>query len=161
MKHFAEILKDALTTKAYAARTFSADPLMSFKFRVAISGIPSSLGFQKVGGLSREKEVVEYLEGMMDHAHKLPGRETVGEVTFERGMYPNDDNLINAYKAVFDSADASRSDVTINVCDRFGTIRKTFQLAECWFSGYEIADLDATSSDVLIETLTMQFESFL
>lgn len=157
---FSEILKSAISTKAYAmARTFAEDPLQAFKFRVNISGMNSSIGFQSVGGLSRETEVVTYLENMFDHEHKLPGRETVGEITFARGMY-SDTTYLDAYKEIFKPG-ATRRDVTINVCDRFGNIRKTYQLAECWFSKYEVADLDATSSDVLIETLTMQFESFL
>lgn len=160
MNKFFEILKNVAVTKAYAVRTFSSDPLQAFKFRVNISGIPSSIGFKSVGGLSREVEVVEYLENMYDYTHKLPGRETVGEITFERGMYA-DRTLENAYKTLFKESTAKRCDVTINVCDRWGTIRRTFRLAECWFSKFEVADLDAESSDVLIETLTMQFENFL
>lgn len=160
MNKFFEILKNVAVTKAYAARTFSSDPLQAFKFRVNISGIPSSIGFKSVGGLSREVEVVEYLENMYDYTHKLPGRETVGEITFERGMYA-DRTLENAYKTLFKNSTAKRRDVTINVCDRWGTIRRTFRLAECWFSKFEVADLDAESNDVLIETLTMQFENFL
>lgn len=156
---FAEIFKEVLTTKAYAARTITADPLQSFMFRVSISGLSSSVGFQKVGGLNREVAVVEYLENMYDHTHKLPGRETVGEITFERGMYA-DNALQSLYETVFKN-DTCRSTVIIQVLDRFGNVRRTFQLAECWFSKYEVADLDATSDDVIIETLTMQFEYFL
>lgn len=160
MNKFFEILKNVAVTKAYAVRTFSSDPLQAFKFRVSISGIPSSIGFKSIGGLSREVEVVEYLENMFDYKHKMPGRETVGEITFERGMYA-DKTLENAYKSIFKASTAVRRDVTINVTDRYGAIRRTFQLAECWFSSFKIADLDAGSSDVLIETLTMQFENFL
>jgi len=157
---FTQILNEVLTTKAYAmARTITADPLQAYMFRVSISGLASSVGFQKVGGLSREVAVVEYLENMYDHKHKLPGRESVGEVTFERGMY-EDNALQSVYETVFKS-DSVRSTVVIQVLDRFGKIRRTFQLAECWFSKYEVADLDATSDDVIIETLTMQFEHFL
>ena len=141
---FAKVLKDVFTTKAYASRTIEQDPLQSFMFRVQISGLPTGVGFQKVGGLSREVAVVEYLENMYEHTHKLPGRESVGEITFERGMYA-DDYLQTMYE----------------VCDRFGNVRREFQLAECWFSKYECGDLDATSDDVIIETLTMQFEYFL
>lgn len=161
MNKFHAIMKEVFTTKAEAmARTFSQDPLQAFKFRVYISGIPSSIGFKSVGGISREVEVVTYLESMYDHEHKLPGRETVGEITFERGMYA-DKSLETAYTSLFRKADAVRRDVTINVCDRWGNIRRSFQLAECWFSKFEVADLDAESSDVLIETLTMQYENFL
>lgn len=148
-----------LALNAMASRTIEADPLQSFMFRVSIPGLPTGVGFQKVGGLSREVEVVEYLENMYDHTHKLPGRETVSDVTFERGMYA-DDYLQGIYEEVFNN-NTVRNTVVIQVCDRFGKIRREFKCAEAWFSKYECADLDATSSDVIIETLTMTFEYFL
>ena len=160
MNKFANILKSVITTKAHAmARTMVSDPLQSFMFRVQISGLPTGIGFQKVAGLSREVSVVEYLENMYEHTHKLPGRESVGEVTFERGMY-KDKYLQTLYETTI-KKNKARSTVVIQVCDRFGNVRREFQLAECWFSKYEIGDLDATSDDVIIETLTMQFEYFL
>ena len=91
-----------LALNAMASRTIEADPLQSFMFRVSIPGLPTGVGFQKVGGLSREVEVVEYLENMYDHTHKLPGRETVSDVTFERGMYA-DDYLQGIYEKVFNN----------------------------------------------------------
>lgn len=148
-----------LALNAMASRTIEADPLQSFMFRVSIPGLPTGVGFQKVGGLSREVEVVEYLENMYDHTHKLPGRETVSDITFERGMYA-DDYLQGIYEKVFNN-NTVRNTVVIQVCDRFGKIRREFKCAEAWFSKYECADLDATSSDVIIETLTMTFEYFL
>lgn len=148
-----------LALNAMASRTIEADPLQSFMFRVSIPGLPTGVGFQKIGGLSREVEVVEYLENMYDHTHKLPGRETVSDVTFERGMYA-DDYLQGIYEKVFNN-NTVRNTVVIQVCDRFGKIRREFKCAEAWFSKYECADLDATSSDVIIETLTMTFEYFL
>lgn len=160
MNKFTSILRDAVSTKAHAmARTITADPLQSFMFRVSISGLPSSVGFQKIGGLSREVAVTEYLENMYDHVHKLPGRESVGEVTLERGMYA-DNYSQKLYEKVFKNNNV-RSTVTITVLNRFGSVKRTFQCAECWFSKYEVGDLDATSDDVIIETLTMQFEYFL
>lgn len=149
----------SIAISAMAARTIEADPLQSFMFKVSIPGIPTGVGFQKVGGLSREVEVVEYFENMYDHAHKLPGRESVSEVTFERGMYA-DDYLQTLYEKVFNN-NTVRNTVVIQVCDRFGAIKREFKCAEAWFSKYECADLDATSSDVIIETLTMVFEYFL
>ena len=155
MNNFAKILKDVVATKAYAmARTIEQDPLQSFMFKVSIPGLPTGVGFQKIGGLSREVAVVEYLENMYSHTHKLPGRESVGEVTFERGMYA-DDYLQSIYESVFNNNNV-RNTVVVQICDRFGKVRREFQMAECWFSKYEVGDLDATSDDVIIETLTMQ-----
>lgn len=149
----------SIAISAMAARTIESDPLQSFMFKVSIPGLPTGVGFQKVGGLSREVEVVEYFENMYDHAHKLPGRESVSEVTFERGMYA-DDYLQGLYEKVFNN-NTVRNTVVIQVCDRFGAIKREFKCAEAWFSKYECANLDATSSDVIIETLTMVFEYFL
>ena len=148
-----------LTLNAMASRTMEADPLQSFMFKVSIPGLPTGVGFQKIGGLSREVEVVEYLENMYQHTHKLPGRESVSEVTFERGMYA-DDYLQTLYEKVFTDKNV-RNTVVIQITDRFGKIRREFKCAEAWFSKYECADLDATSSDVIIETMTMVFEYFL
>lgn len=153
------MLSEVITKKAYGVRTVTSDPLQAFMFRVSIPGIPSSVGFQKIGGLSREVAVVEYLENMYEHAHKLAGRESVGAVTFERGMYA-DKYMMDAYKKIFTSPTA-RNTVTISICDRIGTVRRTFNCAECWFSKYSVGDLDASSDDVIIETLEMQFEYFL
>lgn len=156
---FYSMLSEVIATKAHGARTVASDPLQSFMFRVSIPGIPSSVGFQKISGLSREVAVVEYLENMYEHAHKLAGRESVGEVTFERGMYA-DKYMMDVYKKIFNNPSA-RNTITINICDRLGAVKRTFNCAEAWFSKYEVGDLDASSDDVIIETLVMQFEYFL
>lgn len=165
MNKFSEMFHkvcSAFVVNAEAARTLASDPLQSFKFQLSISSIPSSIGFTKISGMSREYEVVEYLENMFDYTHKLPGREKVGEITFERGMYAGDETLWNAFRDILTSGmAATRRDCTINVLDRWGNVRRTFQLAECWFSKFETGDFDASSSEVIIETLTMQFENYL
>lgn len=157
MKFF-DIVKN-IPLKAYASRTMENDPLMSFTFKVSIPGLPSGVGFQTVGGLSREVEVVEYFENMQEYTRKMPGRETVGDVTFERGMYA-DAYLQTLYEKIFKDL-AARNTVVIQVCNRLGEVKREFKCANAWFSAYEIADLDASSSDVIIETLTMTFEYFL
>ena len=156
---FTKILKEVITTKAYAmARTIEQDPLQSFMFRVTIDA-DDTIGFQKVSGLNREVEVIEYMEGMYERAHKLAGRESVGEITLERGMYA-DGKMQNYYEALFKDINA-RHTISIQILDRVGNVRREFELSECWFSKFEIGDLDATSSDVIIETLTVQFEYFM
>lgn len=160
MNKFAEMFRQVALKKAEAmSRTIQEDPLQSFMFKVTISGLPTGVGFQKISGLSREVEVIEYFENMYDHAHKLPGRESIGEITLERGAYA-DAYLQTQYESVFNNNNC-RSTVTIDICDRFGNVRRSFTLAECWFSKFELGDLDATSSDVIIETITMQAEYFI
>ena len=141
------------------ARTIANDPLQKFMFRVTIPGLPTGLGFQKVGGLTREVGVVEYLEGLYQHTHKLPGREKVGEVTLERGSYATKE-LEAQYKKVLTDSNL-RNTVIIEILDRFGNAKRTYKLAEAWVSKWEGSDLDASSDDVAIEKLTVQFEYFL
>lgn len=155
---FSDVIKDVFTTKAYAARTIKEDPLQSFMFRVQLSGMGGELGFTKVSGLSREVDVVEYFENMYEHAHKLPGREKVGEITFEKGMY-GDLTYVHEYEKVLGtSKNECRHEVTIKVMNRFNEVKRTFTLYEAWFSKYEVGDLDGSSNDVIVETLTVQFE---
>lgn len=145
--------------KASAARTVANDPLQKFNFRVTIPGLPAGMGFQKVGGLTKEVGVVEYLEGLYAHAHKLPGREKVSEVTLERGSYASKD-LEKLYKKTLKDSNM-RSTVIIEILDRFGKPKRTYKLAEAWVSKWEGSDLDASSDDVAIEKITLQFEYFL
>ena len=149
---------DNLVLMAHAARTSSEDPLQKFKFRVTIPGIPSQIGFQKVSGLSKEVNVVEYDESAFDYTHKLPGKTKFGEVTMERGMFA-DSSMLDQMK-VIQNPDY-RTTMIVQLMDRFGNVQRTWKLAEAWISKWEGSDLDATSDDVAIETLTVQYEYML
>lgn len=145
--------------RAHAARTTSVDPLQKFKFRLTIPGLPSGIGFQKVSGLSQEVGVTEYDEGGYDHTHKLPGRQKVGEVTAERGAYA-DNSFQDLLKSTLTNPNM-RNTVIIEHLNRHGEVGRTYKLAEAWVSKWESSDLDASSEDVAIEKLTIQFEYFL
>lgn len=148
-----------LFINAHAARTASLDPLQKYKFRVTIPNLATQLGFQTVGGLNVEIGVSEYSEGGYDYAHKLPGKPKVGEVTCERGTYA-DRALEDLIKTTLTNPDF-RSTIIVEHLDRFGNAARTYKLAEAWVSKWEASDLDASSDDVAIEKLTIQFEKFL
>lgn len=141
------------------ARTYANDPLQMFKFRVSMPGLPAGMGFQKVSGLSREIGVVEYDEGGYSHTHKLTGKEQGGEVTLEKGMFANTD-LEDIYKRSLNNPDY-RTTVIIEQLDKFGKVARSWTLAEAWVSKWEGSELDATSEDVAIESITIQFEYYL
>ena len=149
---------DNLVLMAHAVRTSSEDPLQKFKFRVTIPGIPSQIGFQKVSGLSKEVNVVEYDESAFEYTHKLPGKTKFGEVTMERGMF-SDSSMLDQMK-VIQNPDY-RTTMIVQLMDRFGNVQRTWKLAEAWISKWEGSDLDATSDDVAIETITVQYEYML
>lgn len=141
------------------ARTYANDPLQMFRFRVSMPGLPAGMGFQKVSGLSREIGVVEYDEGGYSHTHKLTGKEQGGEVTLEKGMFANAD-LEEIYKRSLNNPDY-RTTVIIEQLDKFGKVARSWTLAEAWVSKWEGSELDATSEDVAIESITIQFEYYL
>ena len=149
---------DNLVLMAHAARTSSEDPLQKFKFRVTIPGIPSQIGFQKVSGLSKEVNVVEYDESAFEYTHKLPGKTKFGEVTMERGMF-SDSSMLDQMKVI--QIPDYRTTMIVQLMDRFGNVQRTWKLAEAWISKWEGSDLDATSDDVAIETITVQYEYML
>lgn len=153
------MLKDKLMLPVFAARTASEDPLQKFKFRVSIPGIPETIGFQTVSGLTEETEVVEYRESSFEHIHKLPGKHTVGEITMTRGMF-SDSSMQELYHDMLTNPNF-RTTMVIQLLDRFGEPARTWKLAEAWISSWEGADLDTDSSDVAIETIKVQFEYYL
>ena len=161
MKNLAyRVLKSIFSVRnVYAARTASEDPLQNFKFRVTVPGLPTGLGFTSCKGLEFETEVVEYDEGSWDFTHKLPGRGKVSEVTLERGCYADTDFKDLAISVL--TSKSFRGTVIIEHINRFGEVARTYKLAEAWVSKWTNADLDATSSDVSIESVTIQFEYFL
>lgn len=148
-----------ISINAFAARTTSSDPLQKFKFRLTIPGLPSGIGFQKVSGLTQEVGVTEYDEGGYSYTHKLPGRQKVGEVTAERGAYADKNFQKLLQKTLTDPK--MRKTIIIEHLDRYGKAARTYKLAEAWVSKWESSDLDASSDDVAIEKLTIQFEYFL
>ena len=143
----------------YAARSASADPLQKFKFRLSIPGLPSSVGFQKVSGLNHEVSVVEYTESSTDYTMKMPGRQKVGEVTAERGVF-GDSALHDLLKEAMSNPDVRKTFI-FEQMNRFGEVAMTYKLANAWVSKWEGSDADAASDDVAIEKITIQFEYFI
>lgn len=139
-------------------------------------------GFQSVTGLSAEAETVEYREGTDEIAmRKFMGLLAYGTVTLNKGVDPK--GLLHAWfqfchgtgvggKFVNDAVGAEvdgpgrkreggRRDVTIVVFDRSGVnTPRTIVLRNAWPKAFEYGDLDASSSDVLVETLTLEFEGY-
>ena len=83
----------------------------------------------------------------------------VGEVTAERGSYA-DKSFQNLLQQTLTNPNM-RNTIIIEHLDRFGNAVRTHKLAEAWVSKWESSDFDASSDDVAIEKLTIQFEYFL
>lgn len=141
------------------ARSRANDPLLKHKFVVSVPGLPAGMGFNKVSGLKREVGVVEYAESGYSHVHKLAGREKVEAVTLERGMFASSE-FEQLYKKTLSDANY-RTTVTISLQDANGKSVRTWKLAEAWVKSWEGTDFDASSEDVAIEKITIEFEYYL
>jgi len=136
------------------ARARSADPVQQFKFQVVIEGI-GGIGFSTVSGLESEIEVAEYREGGFERTHKLPGIENTGEVTLERGA-TKDNQTFEWFKEAVDGD--PRRVVNIIERDHAHNAVKTYTLYNAWASRFTAGELDATSSEVALEAVELQFE---
>ena len=133
--------------------TTVSKPLQKFRYRVTL-GNGACAGFQKVSGLSREIEVVEYNESNSNTTMKLKGRVKNPEVTLERGAYA-DSSMENLFKSAMSGDNIGT--VLIELMDEFGNTARKWQLSEVWCSKWELGDLDASSSDIAIEKVTLQY----
>lgn len=154
-----------------------SDPLRGFRFRVKIDGLADDLGFRTVSGLEREVEIAEYREGQDGPAiRKLPGMVVVPNVTLEHGILVDSGasqkaigewlDQVNAFdleaqamgtapQAIGLTTDEYARKVEISLIGRQGVIQFQWLLQGCWPTRVTWADLDAQSSDVLIETLEL------
>jgi len=145
----------------------ATDPLRNFKFRVSIAGasFAANLGFSKVSGLTSEVEVIEYREGGDTITNrKFPGQVSFGNVTLERGL-GFDSDLVDWLNGIFDpqggpdqAGAIPRYNVTISVVTKTGDIQREFKLKNAFPASREIGDLDASSNEVLIESLELAHE---
>jgi|SRR5690554_4065 len=136
-------------------RSIANDPQQQYKFAVDIEGI-SGIGFSKADGLETELEVTEYREGGYGATRKLPGIEKTGTVTLEKGAFA-DKTLFEWFKQVATSPDF-RKVITITEQDRLGNPRRSWTLYEAWASKVTNPSLDASSSEVAVESIEIQFE---
>lgn len=140
-------------------RVSANDPLQGYNYRVSIPGLPNAVGFKKIGGLSKELSVISYDEGGYKTTHKIKGKLKTGELVCEKGVFPNKD-VEDVFKRSMDSKDY-RCTVTIDLLTPTGDVARTWSVTEAWCNKWELGEMDASSEEVLVETITLQYEDFL
>ena len=149
------------------------DPYRNFRFAVSATGLTADVaGFQKVSGLKKTVEVVEYREGVdPSWPRKLAGQASFDNITLERGYVSGDSEFMNWLKQVADEtgtdtvADQTagsatfHQDVTIDLKNKTGGTVRTWVLTNAWPASYTVADMDASGNDVLIQSLELAYEN--
>jgi phage tail-like protein len=128
------------------------DPLRGFRYLVEIDGLVSG-AFLRVKGLSREVRHESYREGgVNEYEHKLLTQVTYPVVLFERGLA-----LEDLWKWALDAADgdAVRRTIRVRLQDEEGGSAWAWQIEHALPVKWSSSDLDANSSQVVMETLEL------
>jgi phage tail-like protein len=130
-----------------------------FSFSVDIAGVGTNLSFQEVSGLDLDTQATGPRGGKTKNISTidLPGIHTSGTVILKRGVVARD-NAFFAWANAVERNMSKRSSVTIRLLDEKGRPTRTWTLHNAWPTKYDGPDLNATGTDVAIETLELAHE---
>ena len=132
------------------------DPYKGFRFLVEINGIQQA-GFTECSGLGSQIEVVEYREGSdPNQVRKAPGRVIYPDIVLKWGVTDSRE-LYDWHLAVI-NGNLQRKDGSIVLLDDQGQEKVRWNFFDAWPSKWEGPSLDARSSRVAIESLTLTCE---
>lgn len=130
------------------------DPLSAYNFHVRLGLL--EFGFSRVSGLQRTRETVTYQEGgLNDRVHVLPGpAKSCGTVRLERGAYFG--QLLPFYLA------GEPLDCPMRVelwgYDPVPLLGKVYTLTGLVVKKWEVGELDALHSEVVIDRFELDYE---
>lgn len=130
------------------------DPLSAYQFHVRVG--PLEFGFSRVSGLKRERDTFTYQEGgLNDRVHVLPGpAQASGSLHLERGAYFGD------YFPFYLTGERLEVPVRVEVwAERpVPCPAKVYLLSGVVVKRWEVGNLDALESKVLIDTFELEYE---
>jgi len=163
-------------------RTAKEDPLQGFRFTVSADAAVDLISFTDPGGgeagfnavttPEQTSETVEYREGTSVYTRKFPGIPTMNTLTLSRGVYLQDTGFHDWIKAAAGGGEY-RTHLTITHWHRTGRAEADSELSEAGANArnyliYEAlpsrskpaADLDATTGEISLAELDVDFENF-
>lgn len=112
-------------------------------------------------------DVVPYREGTDRYSRKFPGVNTVGAITFSRGIFRRESDVYDWFLKTVNGGEDYRTDLILNeyhISDEFGidgTPSRVTRLEEVVPQSVKPTDdKDASGSDVAISTMTCEVERF-
>ncbi len=138
-----------------ATSTQVVDPYRGFRFRVEISGIQIA-GFSEATVPDITIETVDYREGT-DPVYKreLSGLTSYGKLSLKKGLTDSMD-LYKWHQQVSEqgsSSSGAQKNISLILLDASGGDKVRWNLINAWPTKLESAGLNASSSEVMIETL--------
>lgn len=141
----------------FLRRLFMNYPHTKNHFKVEWGG--ANIGFMEVSGLSIELDVVDYREGSSpeNSVRKMPGMKKFSDVVLKRGIVKNDDDFYRWIStATFNQVE--RRDVVISLLNEQHEPGVVWKLRNAFPSKLEYSTLEAHSSEVIVESLTLAHE---
>jgi phage tail-like protein len=128
------------------------DPFRGFRYLIEMEGLVRG-GFLRVKGLSREVRVESYKEGgVNEYEHKLASNVTYPNLVLERGLALDD--LWKWAQAAADGI-VQRRNLWIRLQDEANDKAWAWEVAQAIPVKWSASDLDATSPQVVMETLEL------
>lgn len=152
-----------------------AYPLTKMNFLVTVDGVEGTAAFSEVSGVEASVDVIEFRQGNSGSLApvKIPGLVKHGNVTLKFGYTSN-----NAFKTWIQECvsetrgEMPRSQVQIEMIDinsgaPQGLVTtttgggKVWLLTNAWVTKYTAPDLNATTSEVAIESVELAYEELI
>ena len=143
------------------------DPYKNFKFRVVLDGriIPN---VSRISPLQRSTAATHWRDGSVPSAiARSPGSTRFEPITMERGLTHDttfEDWASECFSIEGDAAMSLRDfrkDLRIDLLNEQGSIVLSYMVFRCWVSEYQaLPELDANSTAVALESITLQYEGF-
>jgi phage tail-like protein len=132
-------------------------PLPKFHFQVDWGG--TKIGFAEVTGLEVTTEKLEYRDGASPEYNKInqPGMQTFGDLTLKRGVFAGDNEYYDWWNTVSLNT-IERRDITISLLNEAHEPVVVWKIKNAWPSKVTSTDLNASSSEVAMETLVLSHE---
>jgi phage tail-like protein len=134
------------------------DPYRGYNFLVEIDGITRA-GFRECSGLDSTQDPIEYREGNEGlTARKLPGLNKYSNISLKWGI-TDDAELWDWRQQVMNgNIDGARKNGSIVLMDDTGEEKVRWNFREGWPTKWTGPSLNATGSDIGIETLDIVHE---
>lgn len=131
-------------------------------FGLTIDGVDVGV-FTGCSGLGLEINVAKQAQVSSAGKHfekKIPGRHSYTPLTLKRGVTGNL-ALQKWFQDVVDGkGEAAIKTIGLNVCDSQMAVKAKFELDRCWPSKLSVSDLSASSDEILVEDITIIYDSF-
>ncbi len=138
-------------------------PPVAFHFSVSfdLPGVQDNdFRFREVSGLTMELDEYTHAEGGENrYVHKLPGRAKYPDLTLKRGLVTS--SVVTDWcREAVQNLDIVPTTVWVSLLDETHAPLMTYVFEHAWPKKWVVADLNAESSSVAIESLDLAYRKF-